>query len=69
MLTGVVQVNRLLARGILFCNWLAGSLSGRKSPIFRHTSQFFFDHSAAMACKKSLCLAKNGSFFGSDATC
>jgi hypothetical protein len=24
-----------------FDNWLAGSLSGPKSPIFRHTSQFF----------------------------
>jgi hypothetical protein len=24
-----------------FCNYLAGSLSGPKSPIFRHTSQFF----------------------------
>jgi hypothetical protein len=23
------------------CNYLAGSLSGPKSPIFRHTSQFF----------------------------
>jgi hypothetical protein len=26
---------------LYFCNWLAGSLSGPKSPIFRHTSQFF----------------------------
>jgi hypothetical protein len=24
-----------------FCNWLAGSLSGPKSPIFRHTLRFF----------------------------
>jgi hypothetical protein len=28
-------------RGFFFCNWLAGSLSGLKSPIFRHTSRFF----------------------------
>jgi hypothetical protein len=49
-------------------NYLAGSLSGPKSPIFRHTSQFFFDHSAAMACKKSLRMAKNGSFFVPAAT-
>jgi hypothetical protein len=26
---------------LLFGNYLAGSLSGPKSPIFRHTSQFF----------------------------
>jgi hypothetical protein len=29
------------AHVFLICNWLAGSLSGPKSPIFRHTSQFF----------------------------
>jgi hypothetical protein len=26
---------------VFICNYLAGSLSGPKSPIFRHTSQFF----------------------------
>jgi hypothetical protein len=44
-----------------------GALSGSKSPIFRHTSQFF-DRIAATACKKLLVLAKNGSFFTSAAT-
>jgi hypothetical protein len=50
-----------------FCNYLAGSLSGSKNPIFRHISQFFYS-GAATDCKKSLRLAKNGSFFVSDAT-
>jgi hypothetical protein len=27
---------------IIFSNWLGGTLSGPKRPIFRHTSQIFF---------------------------
>jgi hypothetical protein len=56
-----------LSASFKICNYLAGSLSGPKSPIFRHTSQFFYS-SAATAYKKSLRLAKNGFFFVSDAT-
>jgi hypothetical protein len=26
---------------LIFCNWLGGTLSGQKRPIFRHTSQIF----------------------------
>jgi hypothetical protein len=51
-----------------FCNWLGGTLSGPKSPVFRHTSHIFFDRSAATACKNLLRLAKSGRFFVSDAT-
>jgi hypothetical protein len=51
-----------------FSNWLGGTLSGPKRPIFRHTAHNFFDLSAAMACKNSLRLAKNDLFFVLDAT-
>jgi hypothetical protein len=47
---------------------LAGSISGRKKSIFRHTARFLAGYSAATACKKSFRMAKNGSFFVSDAT-
>jgi hypothetical protein len=49
-------------------NWLGGTLSGPKRPIFRYTSQIFAGRSGATACKNLLRLVKNGHFFISDAT-
>jgi hypothetical protein len=61
---------RLTARTTLFTNsnWLGGTLSGPKRPIFRPTSQIFVGRSEATAYKNPLRLAKNGLFFVSDAT-
>jgi hypothetical protein len=36
-----LKPERAPCRRLANCNYLAGSLSGQKSPIFRNTSQFF----------------------------
>jgi hypothetical protein len=43
-------------------NWLAGSLSGPKSPIFRHTSQFFLTIALLWPAKNRFVWRKTGSF-------
>jgi hypothetical protein len=49
-------------------NWLGGTLSGQKRPIFRPTSQIFLTVALCYGQKNPLRLAKNGLFFVSDAT-
>jgi hypothetical protein len=44
------------------CNWLAGSLSGQKSPIFRHTSQFFLTIALLWPAKNRFVWRKTGPF-------
>jgi hypothetical protein len=43
-------------------NWLAGSLSGPKSPIFRHTSQFFLTVALLWPAKNRFVWRKMGPF-------
>ncbi|MGI9161099.1 MAG: hypothetical protein ACR2K1_15235, partial [Saprospiraceae bacterium] len=46
----------------IFCNWLAGSLSGPKSPISRHTSRFFLTIALLWPAKNRFVWRKMGPF-------
>ena len=53
---------------MFFCNWLGGTLSGPKRPIFRHTSQIFLTVALLRPTKIRFVWQKMASFFVSDAT-